>query len=469
MGVKFTSKDIFYICRGFLKEEEFPENFHSVRDALLKRMETTTSVASQSENLGLQHDLFRATIPAIELISFFRELLDLGKKDDAVETMHYVLNPELADLIFRRRYVNRLPYVDSDGTKVPVPDQPIVGRYNSKNSLSTLFGEEPFYQVRILHIFAQAAYYDILKIGTIPDSSKEWIKEKIAFSRFLKPRSEEEIKKDILFAIDINLIRRYWDNLLSDIRRSFYGLRNYSGLASKTQHLITELLNTPNVIYTLGHLKKRVIKNIKSGVQFYFIHTYKMPQEDVVNLIKDEENITEFQKIIQNHWDSNEQKININNRQMMNFEPFYRESWVFWSKVRSRYLELKREELSKDFMFIQEQKKVIDSLDTLGKKQYTTINEILWKKPIGTEYEILDRAIAIFGLELTEVALSHPNITQDQKKAFMEHFIDLFKSEIDFLLPRVKPEIYEEKTDPNTNQSEENNDPDLNKTDFSGE
>ncbi|MFW9929872.1 MAG: hypothetical protein ACFFD1_10810 [Candidatus Thorarchaeota archaeon] len=101
-------------------------------------------------------------------------------------------------------------------------------------------------------------------------------------------------------------------------------------------------------------------------------------------------------------------------------------------------------------MFVQEQKKVIDSLDTLGKKQFTSINNLLEKKPINTEFEILDRTIAIFGLELTEVALSHPNISNEQKEEFMQHFIELFKSELKFLLPKLKPELYEEIFDSNT-------------------
>jgi hypothetical protein len=461
MGVKFTSKDIFYICRDFLITEDFPEEFKLVKDQLLRKMETTTIVASQSENLGLQNDLFTATIPAIEFIRFFRELLDLGKKQDALDTMQYILDPEYADLILRKKYVDRLPFVDTSGKKMPVPDQPVVGRYNSKNTLKSLFGEPPFYQVRILHIFAFASYYEILKIGTITDSAKEWIREKIAFPRFLRSRTEEENRKDIIFAIDINLIRRYWDNLLTEIRKSFYGLRNYSGLASKTNHLITEIRNTPNVIFTIEQLRKRIVKNIQSGVQFYFIHTFKMSQEDVINLINDDEHNKEFNIIIEKYWGPKDQ-ITVSPEDALNFEPFYRESWNFWSGIRKIYLEKKREELSQDFEFLLEQKKVIDSLDTLGKKQFTTINKILQDHPINTEFEILDRAIAIFGLELTEVALSHPDISQEQKNEFMNHFIELFKSEIDYLIPKVKPEIYDDAMDTEEPVSEDSEDSDQN-------
>jgi hypothetical protein len=182
-----------------------------------------------------------------------------------------------------------------------------------------------------------------------------------------------------------------------------------------------------------------------------------MSQEDVVNLINDDEYYKEFNIIVEKYWGPRDQTT-VSPEDALNFEPFYRESWNFWSNLRKIYLEKKREELSQDFEFILEQKKVIDSLDTLGKKQFTTINKILQDHPINTEFEILDRAIAIFGLELTEVALSHPEISQEQKNKFMNHFIELFKSEIDYLIPKVKPEIYDDVIDPETSVSEDSKD-----------
>jgi hypothetical protein len=72
----------------------------------------------------------------------------------------------------------------------------------------------------------------------------------------------------------------------------------------------------------------------------------------------------------------------------------------------------------------------------------------------NTGWEILDRVLAIFGLELTEIALSHPDITRSQKIMFRNDFISFFKDEITFLLPKLIPKEYkEEEGEENQNES----------------
>ena len=451
MGVKLKSKDIFFICRDVL-EEAYPPEYEEERKRLLKNMEPTVSVVSESENLGIQQEIFASTIPPIEFVRFFRELLDMGKKEDAALTMQYILDPEQADLLLRRRYVDRLPFVDANGNKIPVPDQPIVGRFNEKKELTTIIGNPPLYQARILHLFAIAAYYDISQMSGLSEEAKVWLKEQMDHRRFLKENSQQEIEQNINIAIDLNLIRRYWDNLLSDIRNSFYGLRNYTGLASKTQHLLRELEKTPNVVFTPQQLKKRIIESIKAGVQFYFVQNYKMAQEDVINLINDKENQETYLELIEKYWIS-ELPENADSAKYGSLESLYREVWNFWSSVRAKYIEQRKEELTQDFMFLQEQKKVIDSLDTLAKKQFSSINSVLRSNPVNTGIEVLDRAIAIFGLELTEVALSNPSFSEKDKEEFRNYFMNLFKEEMEYLLPKLVPG-FKQKENPTNMESD---------------
>ena len=450
LGVKLPSQVIFHICRGIFTVKIADETLDKEREQLLQRMVgEAASRISQTESITHQQNLFSATIPGIELIRFFRELFDLSKKEEAIETIFLLLNnPDIADELLRKRYCDRPPLIDLAGNKHPQPDQPIVGRYNEKNSLVLLFGSPPFYQVRVLHILAVAAYSDLLRSETLPESAKKWLEKQLEFQRYLTLTDQNQISKEIELMIEINIIRKLWDDLIGELRREFYASRNYIGLASKTKFLLDELSNTPNEIFGVNLLIERISENIKNSAQIYFIQNFKMPQDVVTNLVK------------QSNYEENYKELVLENMTLKtDYTNFYRELWTFWNNLRNNYLKNRRETLELEFSFAQEQKSVVESLDTLQKKFFTQINMLVEDstKKINTGEPILDRALTIFGLELTEVALSHPDITKEQRMAFRDEIIGFFKEEIDFLFGQFKDlkTTEEETSDQNERGSQE--------------
>ncbi|HKZ39536.1 MAG TPA: hypothetical protein VJ044_01160, partial [Candidatus Hodarchaeales archaeon] len=313
------------------------------------------------------------------------------------------------------------------------PDQPLVGRNNKRLTIATIFGDSPFYQARLQFSLAIAAYYEFLKLEGLSSEAESWLRQRIDFKRYFVFKSEEDINTEISLAVQLNLIRRYWDNLLSDIRKAFYSSRDYSGLASKTQYLLTELEGTPNPIFNRSSLVARILTNIKSAVTFHFVHTFRMTPEDVSQFVSSEA----FTNLANDHLTKATES--------GNFEPFYRQVWTFWHEQRQKFLENKREELSKEFKFAQEQKHAIDSLDTLQKKYYNLITT--WfsdpssKDLVNTGINVLDRAITLLGLELTEVALSHPDITPEHRSEFRNEIITVFSKEMSFLLQKLSPKV----------------------------
>ena len=87
-----------------------------------------------------------------------------------------------------------------------------------------------------------------------------------------------------------------------------------------------------------------------------------------------------------------------------------------------------------DWEYAQEQRKVIESFDTIQKKHFTKISYIINNNPPGTGIDVLDRTIALITLELSEIALSGIDVSILQKRKFEETIISQLTDQIKFLL-----------------------------------
>jgi hypothetical protein len=416
----FTSEVILFLVRDILLLD-FTDDPLITAD----RLRLVERMGSQLKNdpLSLARIYAERCFPATELIILFKDLLELWQ-DDIHDVLRIVFfEPDLADQLLRKEFVNRAPYIDSNGVEHKQPDQPVVGRVDENKEIKYYIGEnQALYTARMIQLFMYSAYYAIYKQDWLSQEAITWIEQKFDIKRWLIKENVEKIEIEIKLAKSIWILKTYWDSLITQIRKSFFQKKDFKGLGDTTKRLILELSNIPetNIIFSVDLLKQKIIQNLQAGIFLFFESTFKMKQNEISEIYEgSKENfIKEFEQL----WSD------------LDYETLYRNTWTFWNELRIVSSQKKRIELVVEFEFAQEQRRVIESFDTIQKKHFTKISYIMNNNPPGTGIDILDRTIALITLELSEISLSGIDISVLQKKKFEEIIITQLTNQIKFLL-----------------------------------
>ena len=427
----FRSEVILYLARDMLLLD-FTDNevVNSDRLKMIERM------GSQLKNdpLSLARIYAERCFPAVEFIVLFKDLLELWQDNinDILNTIFF--DPNLTDQLLRKEYVNRAPYIDSNGIEHKQPNQPVVGRNDENKEIKYYIAESPeLYSARLIQLFMHSAYYSIYKQDWLSEAAIKWIEQRFNIQRWLEKSNLDNITDEIEIAKDLWIARTYWDGLLTQIRKTFFQKKDFKGLSDATKRLIEEIKKNPEIeiIYTIDLLKEKILQNLETGIFLFFDSAYKMKQNEISEIYEgSKENfIQEFESM----WNSQD------------YEELFRNSWSFWNELRTIYSQKKRTELVVEWEYAQEQKKVIESFDTIQKKHFTKIAYIINNSPPGTGIDILDRTIALITLELSEIALSGIDVSVLQKKKFEETIISQLTDQIKFLLDvKIRFDLKEE-------------------------
>ena len=432
----FTSESILFLARDCLLLD-----FNEDPGIKTDRLNLVKRLGSQTKNdpLSLARIYAERCFPPIELIIFFRDLLELWQDDVTEVVLTVFFDPADTDLLLRKEYVNRAPYIDASGNEHKQPDQPVVGRNDENKEIKYYIGEtQELYTARMIQLFMYSAYYSIYKQDWLSQEAIKFIEEKFDIKRWFIKENLDNIKTEIILAKELWVLKTYWDGLLTQIRKTFFQKKDFKGLGDATKRLIHEMEKNPDtrIIFSVDLLKQKILQNLQSGMILFFDATYKMKSNEISDMYESskENFLEEFEQL----WKESD------------FESFYRSTWSFWNDLRAEYSQKKRVELVVEWEYAQEQRKVIESFDTIQKKHFTKISHIINNNPPGTGIDILDRTIALITLELSEIALSGIDISVLQKRKFEETIISQLTDQIKFLLDmKIRFDLKEQEQDVN--------------------
>ena len=416
----FTSEVILFLARDCLLLD-FTEDPVINSD----RLEVVGRLGSQLKNdpLSLARIYAERCFPPVELIILFKDLLELWQDDITEVLLTIFFDPSTTDQLLRKEYVNRAPYIDSNGIEHKQPDQPVVGRNDENKEIKYYLGDtQELYTARMIQLFMYSAYYSIYKQDWLSVDAIKWIEEKFDIKRWLIKENLDNIKSEIQLAKQLWILKTYWDGLITQLRKSFFQKKDFKGLGDATKRLIHDMGENPdtNIIFSIQLFKQKVFQNLEAGVFLYFDTTFKMKSNEISDIYDSSKDnfIKEFEQL----WEK------------ADYEAFYRTIWNFWNELRTVYSQKKRVELVVEWEYAQEQRKVIESFDTIQKKHFTKISYIINNNPPGTGIDVLDRTIALITLELSEIALSGIDVSVFQKRKFEETIISQLTDQIKFLL-----------------------------------
>ncbi len=433
----FTSEVILYLVRDCLLLD-FTE------DPVIKtdQKNIISRLGSQSKNgpLSLARIYAERCFPPIELITLFRDLLELWQDDITDVLMTVFFDPTTSDQLLRKEFVNRAPYIDSNGVEHKQPNQPVVGRNDENKEIKYFIAETPeLYTARMIQLFIYSAYYSLYRQDWLSEDAIRFIEGKFDIKKWFVKENIDNIKSEISLAKELWILKTYWDGLLTQVRKTFFQKKDFKGLGDATKRLIAEIFNNPqtDLIFSLDLLKQKILQNLQAGMLLFFDTTYKMKSNEISEMYEgSKENfLKEFEEL----WEKSD------------YESFYRSTWSFWNDLRTEYSQKKRVELVVEWEYAQEQRKVIESFDTIQKKHFTKISYIINNNPPGTGIDVLDRTIALITLELSEIALSGIDVSVLQKRKFEETIISQLTDQIKFLLDmKIRFDLKEQDQDYNT-------------------